>query len=357
MSITDSVTNFIRTINYIAATAEPGLEFIERLTSKANDLFLNKAVSKTKIDDFNDAMSDERYGMTSSNERNILNEIQDYFENYIETPYYNSLDSDDDDISSDPAWNDYFNSRDQVETRTSGGTDYTDGNQITAGINDFDESEYEDYYNRTMNYNVNDSYSRKYNKNKTDYYSSYGNYYDVEKRDYYVIGYGSLVNARSRSRTIDTLDEAYVKVNGYTRIFNVGAGNGTVLNAAPNKNGWINAVLMKVDWRDMQDLYLREFQYDEYEVPLEDISFPYGGKEMKLESPPIIFVSSANVNQDPKFDYVKACIYGATQVSNKFAKDFIKTTRTHDGTPLGRYLINKYGMGIFKDFKSDDSNY
>ena len=360
MSKDDSVFNFIQTINYMAATADEGLEFVGRLAGLANDIFMDKRVSQTKIDKFNDAMTDERYGITVQSERNILNEIQDYFENYIETPYYNSLDeySDDREISSDPAWRDYFDARDQVSTNRSGGTDYTVGNQLKAGIKDFNEDEYENYYNRTLAYNV----KKKKNasskaKTQDPYYDYYSNYYDVEQRDYYVIGYGSLINERSRSRTINTVDEAYVKVKGYTRIFNVGAGGGTVLNVAPNENGWINAVLMKVDWRDMQDLYMREFQYDEYEVPVENISFPYGGKEMKLERPPIIFVSSANVKTEPKFDYVKACIYGATQVSNKFAKDFIKTTRIHDGTPLGRYLMKKYGQGIFKEFKSDDSKY
>lgn len=216
---------------------------------------------------------------------------------------------------------------------------------------------------RYRNNNSNSSfYNNRYDED--DYWGDeyYGHGYTtqepIEKRDYYVIGYGSLVNERSRRRTIPNIkEESFVKVKGYSRLFNVGVGQGTVLNVMKNENGWLNAVLVKIPYTEVAALRRREIQYDEVVVPKEYISFPYGGHKIELEHDPIIYVSKSNIKSDPKFDYVQACIYGTSRVSNRFAEEFIGSTFLHDGTRLRKYLMNLYGQKVIDRFKTVDSNY
>lgn len=352
MTLRDSIKYYVQFVNQLAQNYDDGYEFLERLSESANELFGGGNASATKIDQYLDEMEQERYAITSSGEKELLYLLEDTFSEYVDSPYYDQVslsevdDSEYGDLEDSSEWRDYLSNRYSPKS-----PDYSESNRVSAKSSDFED--YDDYYERIANYKLKDGYSPKYKKNS---YYNYG-FKQAEQRDYYVIGYGSLVNARSRSRTVSVLDEAYVKVDGFSRIFNVGAGGGTVLNVKKNPNSWINAVLMKIDWRDMDDLYLREMQYEEVNVPKENISFPYGGEKMEMEYEPIIFVSSSEVAQEPKPDYLKACIYGAYQIGAKFLRDFIKTTRIHDGTPLGRYMVKKFGQKVFKQFKTADSKY
>lgn len=353
MTLKDSIKYYVDFVKQLAINYDDGYEFLERLADNAKKLFGDGNASGTKIDKYLDILDEERYAITSSGEKELLYLLEDTFNDYVDGPYYDYVsigETDDSDLENAPEWADYLNNKYSPNKKQ----DYSSSNKVDANGEDFDN--YDDYYNSLVNYQTNKNYSPKYKKKSySNYY--YGNSYNIEERDYYVIGFGSLINSRSRARTVTVLDEAFVKVKGYTRIFNVGAGNGTVLNVKKDPDGWINAVLMKVSWKDMEDLYFREMQYDEYKVPRSDVSFPYGGEEMEMEYEPIIFMSSSHVQQEPKYDYLKACIYGAKQISSKFLRDFIKSTKIFDGTPLGRYMIEKFGKKIFKQFKKADSNY
>jgi hypothetical protein len=208
-------------------------------------------------------------------------------------------------------------------------------------------------YRRKLNLSDN---IRKFNSLR----SLFRKYIAIENRTYTIVGYGSLVNARSRARTAKTiLSECPVDISGWARVFNLphGSKGGTVLNVTEKADSSISAVLIEVEGREMFRLFAREFNYDVVPVPKESISFPYD-KTIELTHEPLIFVGRVNKSKDaPLEEYVQACIFGANRISKKFLEKFIDSSYIYDMTPLKEYMTETYGDATSEKFKHTDSRY
>ena len=147
--------------------------------------------------------------------------------------------------------------------------------------------------------------------------------YDVvgEKETYKIFGYGSLLNERSRSRTMDPISVSYGKLKGFRRIFNLGITQGTCLNIEPAPDSMIDGAICEINAKDMLAFMLREFQYQILKGTTEEDEEVFFVLATKEDTPNII--DHPDPFSDPYFDwqqamprldYLQACYHGIEQL-------------------------------------------
>lgn len=190
--------------------------------------------------------------------------------------------------------------------------------------------------------------------------SLFSKFINVEDRIYKIVGYGSLINVRSRARTTKgKVPHCPVDIAGWTRIFNLrhGSKGGTVLNVIQDENSKIASVLIEIQGKNMFDVLSREYNYNMVEIPLDKITFPYG-ESLHLSNPPLMFVSNMEPSKEPPLEeYLQACIFGSSQISEKFVENFINSSYIYDMSPLRDYMKTTYGDVKSEQFKKTDSKY
>lgn len=148
----------------------------------------------------------------------------------------------------------------------------------------------------------------------------------LEEKDYWIAGYGSILNERSRTKTLpNALDAIPAYVTGWERIFNLDCKTQTVLNVRPAKSKTkLPVVAVNVPYVDMFDFILRERNYDMIEVPI----FDEDGILID-ENGIMVVATSENQLADhwPNLSYVQANIFGAYELGgDEFVEKYLDTT-------------------------------
>lgn len=149
----------------------------------------------------------------------------------------------------------------------------------------------------------------------------------IEKRDYWIAGYGSILNERSRLKTLpNTIDAVPAYVKGWERIFNLNCKTQTVLNVRPAKanNKKLPVVAVNIPYLDMFDFILRERNYDVIETELFD------DDGILIDDKAIMVVANEPAqiaDHWPNLSYVQANIHGAYGLGgDEFVEKYLDTT-------------------------------
>lgn len=184
---------------------------------------------------------------------------------------------------------------------------------------------------------------------------------DLEDRPYWVVGYGSILNERSREKTFpNAIDAVPAYIKGYRRVFNLNCGGQTVLNVeqTPSAARKLNVVAVNVMPGDMFDFILREHNYDIIEVPV----YAEDGTVLDEKAVMVMATNPNIISYDfPNMSYVQANIHGAYDLGgDKFVKDYLSTTffDTQDDDTDRLAAISHYITPYaIKHFIEMDSNY
>jgi hypothetical protein len=162
-----------------------------------------------------------------------------------------------------------------------------------------------------------------------------------ESDTYKIFGYGSLMNQRSRERTMTVLNMTYDKIAGYRRIYNLLINQGTCLNVEPHEDSMIDGFVLEIDRDDMMQFILREFQYKILKVTTE------GGEEVFMVmatkedghnvAPKIVDPEDWQLVM-PRLDYIQACYHGLYQEQEDDNLFLTGDNILFDGEPLIDFL-------------------
>ena len=154
------------------------------------------------------------------------------------------------------------------------------------------------------------------------------------------------------------LESAIVK--GWQRVFNLPSQlrkGLTVLNVFPVPDSDMPVIITKVDPNAVEDMLMREWQYDLVEVDVANIT-GLDGNPLALESKPLMVVARperAIATTDPILSYVQTCIKGCAEVSPELVDAFIHTTFLSDKqTTLAEWL---HTIDLVDYFSKHDSSY
>ena len=202
-----------------------------------------------------------------------------------------------------------------------------------------------------------------------------------EHKTYKIFGYGSLLNERSRSRTMTPLSVTYDKVKGYRRVYNLLITQGTCLNIEPSEGAEIDGALCEIDREDMMNFILREFQYDVLPITTVKGESAYmvmadinKGHNVAPSVEPQFTKSDKEYGwQDvlPRIDYIHACFHGVYSLAGDKNIFLTKDNVLFDGKKLSQFIeeisptINeeqedgsmKITNKLLNYWKSIDSNY
>jgi cation transport regulator ChaC len=167
-----------------------------------------------------------------------------------------------------------------------------------------------------------------------------------------VVGYGSLMDPDSLSKTIKPREVRTVWIKGYKRIFNlkpsrmrryhIGAKgiNTAVLNVAAVDGAKMNAVMFEVDPDELDKLLIREQSYRTREV----VAYDYEtGEEIGKA---LMFVGNKMFRGQPVIseEYLPIQSYhemvrdAAYRISERFGRDYDDSTLLADKRPLQDYM-------------------
>lgn len=179
----------------------------------------------------------------------------------------------------------------------------------------------------------------------------------LQERDYWIAGYGSILNERSREKTLpNAIDALPAYVKGWERIFNLDCNVQTVLNVQPTENPdtKLPVVAVKVPYGDMFDFVLRERNYDVKEVKL----YSENGKLIDGKAVMVVATDEKQIaDWWPNMSYVHANIYGAFELGgDEFVDKYLETTFFYgsegEKLPISDYL-SPYAIEHFKEVDSD----
>lgn len=178
----------------------------------------------------------------------------------------------------------------------------------------------------------------------------------IEDMEYYnVIVYGSLLNPRSRSRTVRNDREVKpVTVPGIRRIFNVDFHSKYSVLNVQESNIDMNALSIQLSYPEMIDFVIREMHY---ELQLVN-SYDYGSTNIfDTEDAYIVMAAKESIgNSLPLVNYLHAVIYGAYQYGENFLNDFLNSTFYMDGDVV-RNISSYVTHEQIENFKLVDSTY
>lgn len=180
----------------------------------------------------------------------------------------------------------------------------------------------------------------------------------IEPRDYYIIGYGSLMNERSRKASYTSLEDFPAMVKGWQRVFNIGSQlrKATVLNVFEKPDTEMPVVITKVSHRSMFNLIMREWQYDLVEIDPSVIT-DMNGTPIEFESKPIMVVGReerAVSEYSPMQNYCQTCTFGCANYSLEMATAFGNSTFLADKETT---LLDWAGNIFYNEWCKNDSNY
>lgn len=169
-----------------------------------------------------------------------------------------------------------------------------------------------------------------------------------EHPSYKIFGYGSLLNERSRDRTMLPITVTYGRIMGYQRIFNLSIKQGTCLNIKPKDGGLIDGAICEIDKGDMLSFMLREFQYNILKEKTEEGDDVF--LVMATEEDTDGVVKSTFKEGDkgfdwqnvmPRLDYIQACYHGIEKLAREFNTDHLfltEDTTLFDDEPLSEFI-------------------
>lgn len=155
-----------------------------------------------------------------------------------------------------------------------------------------------------------------------------------------VLVYGSLLHRATLAATLSeaTVEAAVpVRVAGYRRAFNKASkhregedGETAILNAEPDPEAWLNAVLVPdVPDAEFEHYRQREYRYDLVDVPAGDVT-PYDAGDRQLVAAideRLVATSDGGLTDpEPIPYYVAKCVDGAAEWGDRFLADFVVTT-------------------------------
>lgn len=186
----------------------------------------------------------------------------------------------------------------------------------------------------------------------------------IEETNYWVIGYGSLMNPRSAKKTLDPKTSVPATIKGWQRIFNLKSTKRkcTFLNVREQKGAETITLAHKVSYLDMFDLILRERNYDLVYLSPEEVTF---NPRTQIETNaldndlPVVMVVATDKTQigafEPLLSYVQAVINGANKISQDAVKNVTEQCVLADGqTSVGQWLKK---VDLVSYFSKTDSNY
>ena len=163
-----------------------------------------------------------------------------------------------------------------------------------------------------------------------------------------LVGYGSLLNKKSFSRTIPWREPTLAIIKGYKRVFNLipsrvqlhklydanhAKGQIAVLNVIPNYESELNAAIFEISESELDLIKIRLKSYHP------EITSYYDLKTGKKLGSAYLFVGNEIMggeeilNNDilPIPKYVETCKEGAKALGKPFYKKFLETTFTGSG--------------------------
>lgn len=167
---------------------------------------------------------------------------------------------------------------------------------------------------------------------------------------YNFVGYGSLLDHKSLRESIKDKKFRQVIIKGYKRIFNISEKekeNSDILNIQKSKSSYFNAVLFKVDEKELKALKRRE---DDYNLEKVDV---YDFKTKKKIGKALIdidyFVSIDKNKKLPSRKYFILCRKAAYNISKKFGKMWDKTTYISDNECVDNWIKNNKEYDTIKN--------
>lgn len=156
----------------------------------------------------------------------------------------------------------------------------------------------------------------------------------LESPKNYIFGYGSLVNAQSRARTlgkhVDAIPVRISKDFGYRRAWNYPAGGFTALGLEKSDTpATINGVIYPASGDDMQKWDERESGYRRVQIPWQ---FVEPATWLNIPTSGHLWVYVPVNAQPPKPElplvqsYIDVCMIGFLEYDDDFAKEFLETT-------------------------------
>jgi len=155
------------------------------------------------------------------------------------------------------------------------------------------------------------------------------------------IGYASLLSHTSLESSIKDKKFTPVLIKGYKRIFNFQTReneNSDVLNIVKSPKNFFNAVIFKVNDKELKELAKREAEYNLEEVEYYNLS----GKE-KIGKGIISVDKLINIDKNKKLpskNYFILCRSAAYKIGKDFGKMWDQTTFISDGEKVSDWIKN-----------------
>lgn len=157
--------------------------------------------------------------------------------------------------------------------------------------------------------------------------------------EYNLVGYGSLISHNSLRETINNKHFKPVFIKGYKRIFDITAEKGKnsdVLNLEKSKNSALNAVLFKVNEKELEKIKKRENWYNLETTKAYDFN-----SKKALGNCFIVIDYSIRIdkkNKLPSKKYFILCREAAYHISKSFGQLWDKTTFIADNERVSNWI-------------------
>lgn len=167
---------------------------------------------------------------------------------------------------------------------------------------------------------------------------------------YSFIGYGSLLDHTSLKSSIKNKKFTPIIIKGYKRIFNFQTRknkNSDVLNIIKSKKNFFNAVVFKVNEKELKELAKREAEYNLEEIEYYDIS----GKE-KIGKGLISVDKFINIDKNKKLpskNYFILCRNAAYKIEKKFGEMWDETTFLANNKKVSDWIKNNKKYNILNN--------
>jgi len=144
----------------------------------------------------------------------------------------------------------------------------------------------------------------------------------------YIFGYGSLLSASSRSRTLlEEVPITPVLLHGYRRVWNVRAdqlgGGISFLGLEPNPESKCNGILFEVNESQFERLVARESGYQQITLPLDSFEMQQQtGKPAVQEVTTFCYQSDHRPSDAYPIvqSYLDLCLEGCLELENRFER-------------------------------------
>lgn len=172
-----------------------------------------------------------------------------------------------------------------------------------------------------------------------------------DSENYNIIGYGSLLNERSRNRTSMTKSVKKCVVPGYRRIFNVDYHSiYTVLNVEEYDSN-LSAVSSEITYPEMIDFIIREMHYKLVKVKAHDWD-----DNSEFDAYMVVANEDSIGHSMPSVEYLHATIYGSYMLGEDFLNSYLGNTYYYSGDKV-RNIRQYITIDQLEHFKAVDSRY